>query len=71
MFGGMYNQAPDKPTSPSWLGHVRVADVKQTWEQALEAGARELVPPEAPAGSQVAAFLDPEGAALGIHEKED
>lgn len=72
MFGGMYNQAPDKPTSPSWLGYVQVADVKQTWEKALEAGARELVPPmEVPGGSQVAAFLDPEGAALGIHEKKD
>jgi hypothetical protein len=72
MFGGMYNQAPDKPTAPSWLNYVRVGAVKQTWAQALASGAQELVAPmEVPGGSQIAVFLDPEGAALGIHEKQD
>jgi len=71
MLGGMMNKAPENPMPPNWLLYARVKDVRASIDGVKRLGGQVLYGPmEVPGGDEVAAVLDPQGAAFGLHQKK-
>lgn len=65
--GGMMKLPPGVPVS-NWLHYINVADVAATIAQVKERGGTVLYgPQEVPGGGQIAAFIDPQGAAFAVY----
>lgn len=61
---GMQLKMKDAPTQ--WLPYVQVDDVKKTLDKAQKAGAKIVVETMPIPMGEIAVFIDPTGAALGI-----
>ena len=71
MLGGMMNKAPDNPVPPNWLLYARIKDVNASLESVKRLGGQVLYGPmDAPGGDQVAAVMDPQGTAFGLHQRK-
>jgi predicted enzyme related to lactoylglutathione lyase len=65
--GGMEMNAAIPGEVPSyWMPYFGVDDVDATFRRALEAGGREMVPPQEYPGGRFAIVSDPHGAAFGL-----
>jgi hypothetical protein len=66
--GGM-EMSPMVPAEvPSyWMVYFAVADIAAAFRTAIEAGAREMMPPSPFPGGQFAILADPQGAVFGLH----
>lgn len=71
MLGGMMNKAPENPMPPNWLLYARVNDVRAAVETVKRLGGEVLYEPmEVPGGDEVAAVMDPQGTAFGLHQRK-
>jgi uncharacterized protein len=67
--GGLYNRPSGSAGTPHWLAYVTVPNVAQAAQSAVAAGGRVAsAPHQVPGGSWVAHLVDPEGAAIAVHQ---
>ena len=65
---GAFEMNPAIPSSvPSyWMVYFNTDDIDRTFQQALQAGAKEVVPPQDYPGGRFAILSDPHGATFGL-----
>ena len=65
--GGVW---PAPPQAPNFVQlFMEVTDMQASFAQALELGAKPIVPPQKlPAGEEMAILLDPEGMSFGLYK---
>ena len=69
--GGMMKLPPDTKSSPHWLAHISTPNVDGTVEQAVDLGARVLVPAtDIPTVGRFAIMTDPHGASFAVYTPE-
>lgn len=65
--GGIHRTRPS--TAPRWLSYIEVADAARAATEVKAAGGRVVNGPvEVPDGSRVVMLVDPQGAAIAVHE---
>ena len=68
--GGMMNKPPQMTMPPAFMYYIQVTDLKSALERAQRLGAKVLNGPmEVPGGAHIVQLLDPQGAAISLHEK--
>lgn len=68
--GGMFNKPKEMPMPPAFMYYVEVDDLDAALTRARNNGAKVLNGPmEVPGGARIVQLMDPQGAAVSLHER--
>ena len=67
--GGMFTMSKDQ-MPPAWLYYVQVESLDASLERAKKSGSKVMNGPmEVPGGARIVQLMDPQGAAIALHER--